>query len=112
MLYGRLINTHDPTTVNRQGNDIGTQYRSVIFYTTEDQKMVAERVIAELDTSKSYDKKVATEVTPLIKFYPAEQYHRDYYARNKEQGYCELIIAPKLEKLQKRFEKLLKEAHN
>lgn len=107
-LLAVFFNVHDPTTLNRQGNDVGTQYRSVIFYTTEEQKRSAEKVIQELVEGKTYDKLVVTEVKPLTTFYPAENYHRDYYERNKDAPYCEVVIAPKLEKLQKRFESLIK----
>ena len=107
-LLAVYFNTHDPTTVNRQGNDIGTQYRSVIFFSDDEQKNKAESLIKELNDSHAYDKPVVTEVQPLQKFYEAEDYHHDYYKNNKEQGYCQLVIAPKLEKLQKRFANLLK----
>ncbi len=107
-LLAVYFNTHDPTTLNRQGNDVGTQYRSVIFYIDDEQKNKALALIKELNDSKAYDKPVVTEVQPLTAFYEAEDYHHDYYKNHKEQGYCQLIIAPKLEKLQKRFEKLLK----
>ncbi len=97
---------HDPTTLNRQGNDIGTQYRSVIFYTTEDQKQEAEKYIEEL---KLGGLTIVTEVQPLGKFYEAEDYHKKYYESHKNQPYCELVIDPKLEKIQKQFSQLLKE---
>ncbi len=99
--------THDPTTLNRQGNDIGTQYRSVIFYTTEAQKQAAEEFIKKLnDDPKS--KPAVTEVKPLQAVYEAEDYHKQYYERNKDQPYCQLVISPKMEKLHKRFSELLK----
>ncbi|HTK33573.1 MAG TPA: peptide-methionine (S)-S-oxide reductase MsrA [Candidatus Paceibacterota bacterium] len=107
-LLAVYFNTHDPTTVNRQGNDIGTQYRSAIFYTTDEQKSKAESLIKELNDREAYDKPVVTEVKPLDVFYEAEDYHHDYYKNNESQPYCQLVIAPKLEKLQKRFENLLK----
>jgi peptide-methionine (S)-S-oxide reductase len=107
-LLAVFFNTHDPTTLNRQGNDVGTQYRSGIFYADEDQKKQALSLIKELNETHAYDKPVVTEVMPLGEFYPAEDYHRDYYALHKDQPYCQLIIAPKLEKLQKRFSALLK----
>lgn len=103
-----FFNTHDPTTLNRQGHDIGTQYRSAIFYTDGDEKAKAEALVKELNDSHAYDKPVVTEVKPLGDFYEAEDYHHDYYKNNKDQPYCEIVIAPKLEKLQKRFAKLLK----
>jgi len=107
-LLAVFFNTHDPTTLNRQGNDVGTQYRSAIFYTTPEQKEKAEKTIKELDASKSYDKPVVTEVVPLEKFFIAENYHKDYYENNQGNPYCQIVIAPKLEKMQKRFERLLK----
>ncbi len=99
--------THDPTTLNRQGNDIGTQYRSVVFYTTQEQKDTAHKLIAEIDTSTSGDR-VTTEVVPLDVFYPAEDYHKDYFQKNPDRAYCQIIINPKLEKVQKEFARLLK----
>jgi peptide-methionine (S)-S-oxide reductase len=107
-LLSVFFNTHDPTTLNRQGNDVGTQYRSGIYYIDNEQKEKAETLIKELNESKAYDKPVVTEVKPLGKFYVAEEYHREYYKNNTNQPYCQLVIAPKLEKLQERFEKLLK----
>ncbi len=109
--YGQLLsvffNTHDPTTLNRQGNDVGTQYRSGIFYTNEEQKAEAEALIKELNESKAYDKPVVTEVTPASTFYVAENYHHDYYEQNKDKAYCQIIIAPKLAKLQEKYHELL-----
>ena len=100
---------HDPTTLNRQGEDVGTQYRSAIFYHTPQQKATAERVIRELEAEKVWDDPVVTELKPLDAFYPAEQYHRDYYRRNPNQGYCQFIVAPKVAKARKKFvEKLRK----
>jgi len=107
-LLSVFFNTHDPTTLNRQGSDVGTQYRSAIFYTNEDQKTEAEKLIGELNSSKAYDKPVVTEVSKLVKFYTAEDYHRDYYTNNQGNPYCQIVIAPKLEKLQERFGELLK----
>ena len=113
--YGDLLtvffNTHDPTTLNRQGNDVGTDYRSAIFFATPEQEKAAHDTIAELDGAKAYDKPIVTEVVPLEEFFPAEDYHRDYYEMNRGQPYCELVIAPKLEKFQKRFADLLKNAN-
>lgn len=102
--------THDPTTVNRQGNDIGTQYRSAIFYTTKEDKIKAESFIADINSSNTKGKKVMTEVKPLDTFYEAEDYHCDYYEKNKEAPYCQIIINPKLEKVQKQFVNLLKKS--
>jgi peptide-methionine (S)-S-oxide reductase len=99
--------THDPTTLNRQGTDIGTQYRSIILFTTPAQKEEAEKFIREVDTSSTEGDPVVTEVRPLTKFYEAENYHRDYFARNPDKAYCELIISPKVEKVQKEFAELL-----
>jgi peptide-methionine (S)-S-oxide reductase len=104
-----FFGSHDPTSVNRQGNDVGTQYRSVIFYTTSTQKEEAEKFIAELNASNTEGKRIATDVEPLNTFYIAENYHRDYYARNPDAGYCEIIINPKLAKVQKQFANLLKD---
>lgn len=102
--------THDPTTLNRQGNDIGTQYRSIILYTTPAQREEAEAFIQDVETSTPAGNHVVTEVKPLATFYEAEKYHKDYFARNPEQAYCNLIISPKVEKVQKEFAALL--AHN
>jgi peptide-methionine (S)-S-oxide reductase len=110
--YGDLLsvffNTHDPTTLNQQGADIGTQYRSVIFYTTLEQKTEAENLIKELNEAHAYEKSVVTELEPLTAFYEAEDYHKNYYEEHPEAAYCQIVIAPKLEKLQKRFGELLK----
>ncbi|MBI2637892.1 MAG: peptide-methionine (S)-S-oxide reductase MsrA [Candidatus Sungbacteria bacterium] len=103
-----FFGTHDPTTQNRQGNDVGTQYRSVIFYTTEEQKKTAEKFIANLNASSRDGNPVVTEVKPLEKFYPAEEYHRDYYARNSNQGYCQVVINPKPQKIQEKSAELLR----
>lgn len=100
--------THDPTTLNRQGNDVGTQYRSVILSASEEQRREAERFIKELDGSPGYGKPIVTEVKPLGEFYEAEDYHRRYYENNPYQPYCQVIITPKLRKLHKQFAALLK----
>jgi peptide-methionine (S)-S-oxide reductase len=102
-----FFNTHDPTTLNMQGHDIGTEYRSAIFYATPEQEHVARDMIRELTEAGAYDKPIVTEVAPLGEFFPAEDYHRNYFATNRSQPYCELVIAPKLEKFQKRFADLL-----
>jgi peptide-methionine (S)-S-oxide reductase len=100
---------HDPTTLNQQGADVGTQYRSAIFFHTQEQKATAERVIAELEAAHTWDAPIVTEVEPFDTFYPAEDYHRDYYRRNPNQGYCRGVIAPKVAKVRKAyFEKLRK----
>jgi len=100
--------SHDPTTVNRQGADIGTQYRSIILYTTEKQKVEAEMFIHELNDSSVEGKSIVTEIKPLKKFYVAEDYHKNYFENHPENSYCEIVINPKLEKVQKQFAELLK----
>lgn len=100
--------THDPTTLNRQENDVGTQYRSIVLYASKEQKKEAERFIRELDDSPAFGQPVVTEVKPLGEFYEAEDYHRQYYANNSYQPYCQFTISPKLQKLHKRFTELLK----
>ena len=100
--------THDPTTLNKQGNDVGTQYRSVIFYHNEEQKELAEKYKSELDKSGAWDNPIVTEISPFTKFYSAEGYHQDYYENNPNQGYCAFVIAPKVEKFEKVFKDKLK----
>jgi peptide-methionine (S)-S-oxide reductase len=100
--------THDPTTLNRQGNDVGTQYRSAIFYANEEQKREAEAFIKELNDSKVFGNPVVTTLEPLGEFYEAEDYHQKYYANNPYQPYCQYMIPPKLNKLHKQFSALLK----
>lgn len=102
-----FFGSHDPTTINRQGNDVGTQYRSVIFYTTDAQKKMAEEFIKEINDSNEYGASVVTELVPLDHFYEAETYHRDYFATHPGNPYCDVIINPKLEKVQKKFADLL-----
>ena len=99
---------HDPTTLNRQGADVGTQYRSVIFYHTPEQKQVAQQVITELQAEKIWSAPIVTELSPLPEFYPAEDYHQEYYARNPEQAYCQFVIAPKVAKFRKLYLEQLK----
>ncbi len=101
--------THDPTTLNRQGADTGTQYRSVIFYTSESQKEESEVFIKEINVSDTEGRKIVTEVKPLDMFYPAEEYHQDYYQKNQNQPYCQVVINPKLVNVQEKFVELLKE---
>jgi peptide-methionine (S)-S-oxide reductase len=101
---------HDPTTLNRQGADVGTQYRSAIFYHTPEQKATAERVISELEQEKVWDKPIITELTPFRTFYPAEAYHQEYFKRNPYQGYCMAIIAPKVAKFRSKYLEKLKKA--
>lgn len=100
--------THDPTTLNRQGNDIGTQYRSAIFYHTPEQKAKAEKYKAELDKSGAFNSPIVTEITPFTNFYVAENYHQDYFNNNGSQPYCTFVIRPKVEKFQKVFKSKLK----
>lgn len=95
--------THDPTTLNRQGNDIGTQYRSVIYYHDDEQRRIAEQVIAEVTDEGVYPDPIVTELAPLPKFYAAEEYHHDYFRRNPFQGYCQAVIAPKVAAFRQRF---------
>ncbi len=102
-----FFGTHDPTTLNRQGNDAGPQYRSAIFYTTEKQRTESETFIKSINDSNPNGAKVVTELKPLDIFYEAENYHKDYFSRNKENAYCELVINPKLEKVQRDFASLL-----
>lgn len=100
--------THDPTTLNRQGNDVGPQYRSVIFYMSEEQKEQAEKYKEELDKSDAFDKPIVTAIEPYTNFYPAENYHQDYYKNHGSQPYCYFVIKPKMEKLKKVFSEKLK----
>ena len=104
-----FMTTHDPTTLNRQGADVGTQYRSVIFYADKTQKQISEAVIQQLQGY--YDDKIVTEISPLDIFYEAEEYHQNYYRQNPNQGYCSFVIAPKINKLRKMHaDKLLENA--
>lgn len=100
--------SHDPTSLNRQGNDVGTQYRSAIFYHNAEQKEKAEIYKAKLDKSGAYDKPIVTEITAFTKFYPAEDYHQDYYRLHGTQPYCSFVIRPKVEKFEKVFKDKLK----
>lgn len=100
--------THDPTTMNRQGNDVGTQYRSAIFYHGEEQKQKAELYKKKLNESGAWDKPIITEISPATTFYPAEEYHRNYYINNPNQGYCRYVIGPKMDKFRKVFKDKLK----
>lgn len=101
--------THDPTTLNRQGADVGTQYRSVIFYHSAAQKETAEKYKAELNKENVFGKPAVTEISALDKFWPAEKYHQDYYENNSTQGYCQFVIVPKLQKFRKIFKDKLKQ---
>lgn len=107
-LLSVFFNTHNPTTLNQQGNDFGTQYRSVIFYTNEEQKKLALKLIEDLSNNKAYPDPIVTTIEPFKEFFEAEDYHQNYYENHKDAPYCEIVIAPKLEKLNKRFEELLK----
>jgi len=100
--------THDPTTLNRQGADVGTQYRSGVYYHDDEQKRIAEQVIAKLDAARVFPGKIVTEVVKAETFYPAEDYHQDYFARNPAQPYCRAVAAPKVEKVRKVFKDLIK----
>lgn len=110
--FGNLLEVffsiHDPTTVNRQGNDIGSQYRSVIFYTSEEQRAAAEKAIADLNASGTFPSPVVTTVEPATRFFVAEDYHQEYFANNSLQPYCQLVIAPKLNKFRKAFAQQMK----
>jgi len=99
---------HDPTTLNRQGADVGTQYRSAVFYHSPEQKRAAEEVIAELVAAGAWERPVVTEISPYTAFYPAEDYHRDYFENNPDQPYCRAVIAPKVAKLRHAFLERLK----
>jgi peptide-methionine (S)-S-oxide reductase len=100
-----FFSVHDPTTLNRQGPDTGTQYRSVIMYTNKEQKEVAEKVKRELDAGKIFPSPIVTEIVPLEKFYPAEEHHQKYFEKNPKQAYCRAVVAPKIEKFRKKNKK-------
>ncbi|WP_426064884.1 peptide-methionine (S)-S-oxide reductase MsrA [Flavobacterium sp. DSP2-3-1] len=110
--FGELLEiffaTHDPTTLNRQGNDIGTQYRSEIFYHNSVQKQMSEDYMALMTTENTFGKPIVTKVSPAPKFYVAENYHQNYYNQNKMQGYCSYVITPKIDKLKKLYQAKLK----
>jgi peptide-methionine (S)-S-oxide reductase len=103
-----FFSVHDPTTRNRQGADIGTQYRSAIFYSSPEQQATAKRVIQEMEASGVWGRPIVTEVAPLTQYYPAEEYHRRYYELNPEQGYCRVVIAPKVAKFREKYLSMLK----
>jgi peptide-methionine (S)-S-oxide reductase len=103
-----FFSIHDPTTLNRQGADVGTQYRSAIFYHSDQQKAIAEELIAELNTAHLWKKPIVTQIVPLHTFYPAEDYHQGYFSRHPEQGYCQMVISPKLNKFRRQWSKHLK----
>lgn len=104
-----FFHVHDPTTLNRQGADAGTQYRSAVFYADDSQKASAEKVIADITAQKLWDDPIVTEVTKLGEYYKAEDYHQDYYNNNPTQGYCSVVIAPKVKKFYKEFKDMLKD---
>jgi peptide-methionine (S)-S-oxide reductase len=110
--FGDLLDVfftiHDPTTLNRQGADVGTQYRSAIFYHSPEQKAIAEQTIARLNAEKVWNSPIVTEVTPFEKFYRAEDYHQEYFENNPDQGYCRVVIAPKVAKFRKHYMEKLK----
>jgi peptide-methionine (S)-S-oxide reductase len=107
-LLNIFFTIHDPTTLNRQGNDVGTQYRSGIYYHTPEQKQIAEQVIAEITTAKVWDNPIVTEVAPIDMFYPAEDYHQEYFEKNPYQPYCRVVVAPKVAKFRKQYFEQLK----
>jgi peptide-methionine (S)-S-oxide reductase len=99
---------HDPTTLNRQGHDVGTQYRSAVFYHDDEQKQVAEQAIRDLEAEAVWENPIVTQLEPLTKFFPAEDYHQEYFARNPRAGYCQVVIAPKVSKFRKQYLSRLK----
>ncbi|TRX04578.1 peptide-methionine (S)-S-oxide reductase MsrA [Flavobacterium gawalongense] len=107
-IFKVFFTVHDPTTLNRQGADTGTQYRSSIFYKNQEQKVAAQAIINALKKAKVYDSPIVTTLEPLTKFYKAEAYHQNYYANNKNQPYCQMVIQPKIEKFEKLFKNRLK----
>jgi len=102
-----FFSVHDPTTLNQQGADKGTQYRSAIFYHNEQQKAIAEEIIGELDKARLWKKPIVTQIAQLDKFYHAEDYHREYFSRHPEQAYCQIVISPKVDKFRKQWAKRL-----
>lgn len=112
LLYREILeiffSVHDPTTLNQQGGDTGTQYRSAIFYHNEQQKAIAEELIGELNKAHLWRKPIVTQIAPLDKFYPAEDYHREYFSRHPEQAYCQMVVSPKVNKFRKQWAKRLK----
>lgn len=107
-IFEVFFTVHDPTTLNRQGADVGTQYRSAIFYKNEEQKKAALSIINALKKEKVYDSPIVTKLEPLTKFYKAENYHQDYYVNNKNQPYCQMVIQPKMAKFEKVFKDKMK----
>lgn len=107
-LLGIFFATHDPTTLNRQGNDVGTQYRSAIYFTRPEQEQVARDLIAELEQARVFPGPIVTELQPLASYWPAEDYHQDYYEKHPNQGYCAFVVGPKVAKFRQQFSALLK----
>ncbi len=107
-LLGVFFSIHDPTTPDRQGGDVGTQYRSAVFYHDDEQRRVAEDLVRELEAEHVFDDPIVTKIEPLKAFYPAEEYHREYYSRNPNQAYCRAVIAPKVAKLRSKYLEKLK----
>ena len=103
-----FFSAHDPTTLNRQGADVGTQYRSAIFFHSDNQKTISQEVMKELDKARLWERPMVTQVAPISKFYPAEDYHRDYFKKHPEQAYCQAVISPKVNKLRRQWAKRLK----
>lgn len=103
-----FFTVHDPTTLNRQGNDVGESYRSAIFFHSPEQEQTAREVIAQVEAERLYPRPVVTEVTPFTNFYPAEDYHQEYFANNPNQGYCSFVVAPKVAKFRKMYGERLK----
>lgn len=106
-----FFTVHDPTTRNQQGADVGTQYRSIVLYHSDEQRRTAEAVVREIDAAKIWGRKIVTELAPFERFYPAEEYHRDYFRRNPGQSYCQFVIAPKVAKFRKQYASRLLSAH-
>ncbi len=103
-----FFHTHNPTTLNAQGNDVGTQYRSIILYTNEEQKKIAEEVLGKFKQSGEFDGKIVTQIQPLDKFYTAEDYHKNYFSNHQDEPYCQLVISPKLKHLREKYATKLK----
>ena len=103
-----FFSVHDPTTLDRQGEDVGTQYRSAIFYHSDNQKTISQEVMKELNKARLWERPMVTQVAPISKFYPAEDYHRDYFKKHPEQAYCQAVISPKVNKLRRQWAKRLK----
>jgi peptide-methionine (S)-S-oxide reductase len=108
LLLDVFFATHDPTTPNRQGHDLGEQYRSVIFYHNDGQRLASENTVKQLEKEKTFDNPIVTQIVPFTNFYPAEDYHREYYANNPDKPYCQIVINPKIAKLRHKFASYLK----